>query len=142
MRAEAQRVLLVDDEPAMRAVCRLNLELEGFAVLEAAEGREALALAIRERPDLVLLDVMMPTMDGFDIARRLQSNPATTGIPIVFMTALAATDDRRRGFEAGAVGYVVKPFDPVFLGDTVRRMLRRLAAGDRDGLRRELLEEG
>jgi DNA-binding response OmpR family regulator len=135
-------VLLVDDEPAMRALCRVNLELEGFDVLEAGEGREALSLAIRERPDLVLLDVMMPTMDGFDVARRLQSNPATATIPIVFMTALAATDDRRRGLDAGAVAYVVKPFDPVVLGDTVRRLLHRLAAGDRDGLRRELLEEG
>jgi CheY-like chemotaxis protein len=142
MHAEGERVLLVDDEPAMRAVCRLNLELEGFDVLEAAEGREALTLAFRERPDLVLLDVMMPSMDGYDVARRLQSNPATSGIPIVFMTALAATDDRRRGLEAGAVGYVVKPFDPVYLGQTVRRMLDRLAAGDRDVLRREVLEAG
>jgi len=125
----------------MRAVCRLNLELEGFDVLEAAEGKEALALALRERPDLVLLDVMMPAMDGFDVARRLKSNPATSKIPVVFMTALAASDDRRRGFEAGAVGYVVKPFDPVYLGDTVRKTLDRLHAGDHDGLRRELLGE-
>jgi DNA-binding response OmpR family regulator len=126
----------------MRAVCRLNLELEGFDVLEAAEGREALAVALRERPDLVLLDVMMPSMDGYDVARRLQSNPATASIAIVFMTALAARDDRRRGFEAGAVGYVVKPFDPVVLGATIRRMLTRIAAGDREMLRRELLEAG
>jgi putative two-component system response regulator len=139
MRPGGERVLLVDDEPAMRAVCRLNLELEGFDVLEAAEGREALDLALRERPDLVLLDVMMPSMDGFDVARRLRSNPATSRIPVVFMTALAATDDRRRGFEAGGVGYVVKPFDPVYLGETVRHTLDRLAAGDREGLRRELL---
>ena len=126
----------------MRAVCRLNLELEGFDVLEAAEGREALAIAVRERPDLVLLDVMMPTMDGYDVARRLQSNPATTAIPIVFMTALAARDDRRRGFDAGGVGYVVKPFDPVLLGETVKKMLDRIAAGDRELLRQELLEAG
>jgi len=138
----SQRVLLVDDEPAMRAVCRLNLEVEGFDVIEAAEGREALAVALRERPDLVLLDVMMPSMDGYDVARRLQSNPATSKIPVVFMTALAAADDRRRGFEAGGVGYVVKPFDPVYLGEKVRRTLARVAAGDRDGLRRELLQDG
>src|SRR5690349_19556398 len=104
----AGRVLLVDDEPAMRAVCRMNLELEGFDVLEAEEGSTAVKLALRERPDLVLLDVMMPVMDGFDVARQLQSNPATRKIPVVFMTALAAGDDRRRGFDAGAVGYVVK----------------------------------
>lgn len=133
------RVLLVDDEPAMRAVCRMNLELEGFDVLEAAEGAEALRLALRERPDLVLLDVMMPSMDGFAVARGLQENPATSKIPVVFMTALAAGEDRRRGFDAGAVGYVVKPFDPVYLGETVRRTLDRLRKGDRDGLRKELL---
>jgi putative two-component system response regulator len=134
-----ERVLLVDDEPAMRAVCRMNLELEGFDVLEAAEGAEALRLALRERPDLVLLDVMMPAMDGYDVARRLQSHPATSTIPVVFMTALAATDDRRRGFDAGGVGYVVKPFDPVYLGETVRRTLERLRKGDREGLREDLL---
>jgi DNA-binding response OmpR family regulator len=140
MRGGGERVLLVDDEAPMRAVCRLNLELEGFDVLEAEEGREALALASRERPDLVLLDVMMPSMDGFDVARRLQSDPATRTIPVVFMTALAASDDRRRGFDAGGVGYVVKPFDPVHLGATVRHTLDRIAAGDRDGLRREVLD--
>jgi CheY-like chemotaxis protein len=139
MPGRGERVLLVDDEAAMRTVCRMNLELEGFDVLEAAEGAEALKLALRERPDLVLLDVMMPSMDGFDVARRLQSNPATRKIPVVFMTALAAGDDRRRGFEAGAVGYVVKPFDPVYLGETVRHTLDRLEQGDREGLRRELL---
>ena len=134
-------MLLVDDEPAMRAVCRMNLELEGFDVLEAAEGAEALKLALRERPDLVLLDVMMPAMDGYDVARRLQSNPATSKIPVVFMTALAASDDRRRGFDAGAVGYVVKPFDPVYLGETVRQTLGRLERGEREELRQELLLE-
>jgi CheY-like chemotaxis protein len=140
MTGEGQRVLLVDDEPAMRAVCRLNLELEGFDVLEASEGPEALNVAARERPDLVLLDVMMPAMDGFDVARQLQENPRTSRIPVVFMTALAASEDRRRGFDAGGVGYVVKPFDPVHLGDTVRKTLDRVQAGDRDGLRKELLE--
>jgi putative two-component system response regulator len=139
MPGRGECVLLVDDEPAMRAVCRMNLELEGFDVLEAAEGAEALRLALRERPDLVLLDVMMPAMDGYDVARRLQSNPATSTIPVVFMTALAATDDRRRGFDAGGVGYVVKPFDPVYLGETVRRTLERLRKGDREGLREDLL---
>jgi CheY-like chemotaxis protein len=141
MPGRGERVLLVDDEPAMRTVCRMNLELEGFDVLEAREGQEALSIALRERPDLVLLDVMMPSMDGYDVARRLQENPATSRIPVVFMTALAAGEDRRRGFDAGGVGYVVKPFDPVYLGETVRHTLDRLEAGDREGLRRELLGE-
>jgi DNA-binding response OmpR family regulator len=141
MPAAGARVLLVDDEPAMRAVCRLNLELEGFEVIEAAEGQQALALALRERPDLVLLDVMLPLMNGYDVARRLQDNPATTKIPVVFMTALATADDRKRGFEAGGVGYIVKPFDPVYLGEGIRRTLDRLRRGEREDLRQELLGE-
>jgi putative two-component system response regulator len=136
-----ERVLLVDDEPAMRAVCRMNLEMEGFDVLEAAEGEQALALALRERPDLVLLDVMLPRMNGYDVAQRLQSDPATTRIPVVFMTALATADDRKRGFEAGGVGYMVKPFDPVSLGERIRQTLDRLERGEREELRQELLTE-
>jgi DNA-binding response OmpR family regulator len=134
-----KRVLLVDDEPAMRAVCRMNLEMEGFDVLEAAEGEQALALALRERPDLVLLDVMLPRMNGYDVAQRLQSDQATTRIPVVFMTALATADDRKRGFEAGGVGYMVKPFDPVSLGERIRQTLDRLERGEREELRKELL---
>src|SRR5581483_3369307 len=103
------RILLVDDDPAMRALCRLNLELDGFEVLEAADGRQALELARRERPGLVLLDVMIPHVDGFEVARRLLSEPATKHIPIVFITARAALEDRRQGLEAGGLGYVVKP---------------------------------
>jgi DNA-binding response OmpR family regulator len=136
-----ERVLLVDDEPAMRAVCRMNLEMEGFDVLEAAEGEQALALALRERPDLVLLDVMLPRMNGYDVAQRLRSDQATTRIPVVFMTALATADDRKRGFEAGGVGYMVKPFDPVSLGERIRQTLDRLERGEREELRQELLTE-
>jgi putative two-component system response regulator len=141
MPGSGERVLLVDDESAMRDVCRLNLEIEGFDVLEAAEGEQALALALRERPDLVLLDVMLPVMNGYDVARRLQANPATARIPVVFMTALATGDDRKRGFEAGGVGYIVKPFDPVSLGENIRQTLGRLERGEREELRQELLLE-
>jgi len=136
-----ERVLLVDDEPAMRSVCRLNLELEHFEVIEAVDGNEALSLALRERPDLILLDVMLPLMNGYDVAARLRDNPATSKIPVVFMTALAGAEDRKRGYEAGGVGYVVKPFDPVYLGEGIRRTLDRLRAGERDELRHELLSE-
>ena len=136
-----ERVLLVDDEPAMRAVCRLNLEMEGFDVLEAAEGEQALALALRERPDLVLLDVMLPLMNGFDVAGGSRTTRRRAGFPVVFMTALATGDDRKRGFEAGGVGYIVKPFDPVSLGENIRQTLGRLERGEREELRQELLLE-
>ncbi len=133
------RVLVVDDEPAMRALCRVNLQLEGLEVLEAQDGREAITLATAEHPDLMLLDVMMPGVDGWQVALRLQADPETRDIPIVFMTALAAADDRRRGAEAGAVGYLTKPFDPLELGEIVRRTLERLARGEREALRSEIV---
>jgi putative two-component system response regulator len=139
--AQRRRVLVADDEPAMRVLVRVNLEVEGVEVLEARDGLEALDLVARERPDLVLLDVMMPGLDGWEVARRLTDAPETRDIPILFMTALAGTEDRRRGFEAGGVGYIVKPFDPILLGEKVNRTLELLEHGDRDRLRREMLGE-
>jgi CheY-like chemotaxis protein len=138
--APPRRVLVADDEPAMRVLCRVNLQIEGVDVLEARDGSEALEIATRERPDLVLLDVMMPGIDGWDVARRLAQGRATRRIPILFMTALAGSDDRRRGFEAGGVGYIVKPFDPIQLGEKGNRTLELLDKGDRDRLRREMLD--
>jgi CheY-like chemotaxis protein len=137
-----RRVLVADDEPAMRLLARVNLEVEGVEVIEARDGLEALELATRERPDLVLLDVMMPGLDGWEVARRLAAAPRTRELPIVFMTALAGIDDRRRGFEAGGVGYIVKPFDPIVLGEKVARTLELLEHGDRDRLREEMLADG
>jgi len=124
----------------MRVLCRVNLQVDGVEVLEASDGSEALEVATRERPDLVLLDVMMPGIDGWEVARRLEADAATRDIPILFMTALAGADDRRRGFEAGGVGYIVKPFDPIQLGQRVNRTLELLEKGDRDRLRREMLD--
>jgi CheY-like chemotaxis protein len=131
-------VLVVDDEPAMRALCRVNLQLEGIDVLEAQDGREAIAVATAEHPDLVLLDVMMPGVDGWEVAERLEADPATRDVPIVFVTALAGPDDRARGAAVGAVGYLTKPFDPLDLGAIVKRTLDRLARGEREALRSEI----
>lgn len=136
-----RRVLVVDDEPAMRVLVRVNLQVEGVEVVEARDGLEAVEVATRARPDLVLLDVMMPGLDGWEVARRLGAAPETRDIPILFMTALAGLEDRRRGFEAGGVGYIVKPFDPILLGERVNRTLELLEHGDRDRLRREMLGE-
>jgi CheY-like chemotaxis protein len=139
--ASRRRVLVADDEPAMRVLVRVNLEVEGVEVLEARDGPEALDVAARERPDLLLLDVMMPGLDGWEVAHRLADAPETRDVPIIFMTALAGPEDRRRGFEAGGVGYIVKPFDPILLGEKVNRTLELLEHGDRDRLRREMLDE-
>jgi CheY-like chemotaxis protein len=129
-------VLVVDDERSIRLLCRVNLAAAGMDVLEAANGREGLELARKERPDLVLLDVMMPQLDGWAVARELAADEQTREIPIVFLTARADPADRRLGEQLGGVGYVVKPFDPVTIGDLVEDVLVRIERGERDQLER------
>ena len=136
----APLILLVDDERAIRTICRVNLEGDGLAVNEAADGAEALEQVKRERPSLVLLDVMMPGVDGWKVAEQLVADDETREIPVVFLSARAAFEDRLRAQELGAVGYVVKPFDPIELGGRVRDVLERVARGEREQLNRELSE--
>jgi two-component system, OmpR family, phosphate regulon response regulator PhoB len=138
----APLVLLVDDEPAIRTICRVNLEGDGLAVTEANDGAEALQVVKRARPSLVLLDVMMPGVDGWRVAEALAEDDDTREIPVVFLSARAAEEDRLRAQELGAVGYVVKPFDPIELAGIVRGVLERVARGEREQLNRELSEEG
>jgi len=136
----AEHVLLVDDERAVRIVCRVNLEADGMTVTEAADGEEALELVRSERPSLVLLDVMMPRVDGWTTAERLHEEPETRDIPVVFISARTTPEDRVRAQKLGAVGYVVKPFDPVGLGGLVREVLERIRLGEREQLNCELAE--
>jgi DNA-binding response OmpR family regulator len=135
-------VLLVDDERAIRTICRVNLEGDGLAVNEATDGAEALEEVKRERPSLVLLDVMMPGVDGWSVAAQLAEDNETRDIPIVFLSARAAHEDRLHAQELGAVGYVVKPFDPLELSGVVREVLGRVARGEREQLNRDLSDEG
>ena len=135
-------VLLVDDEVAIRTICRVNLEGDGFAVLEAKDGAGALDEVRRQRPSLVLLDVMMPGIDGLDVAERMAADPGTRDIPVVFLSARVAMEDRLRAQELGAVGYLVKPFDPLELAAKVRDVLERIARGEREQLNRDLSGEG
>jgi CheY-like chemotaxis protein len=136
----APLVLLVDDEPAIRTICRVNLEGDGLSVSEAADGAEALEEVAREQPSLVLLDVMMPSVDGWTVAEQLAIDEETRDIPVVFLSARAAEEDRLRAQELGAVGYVIKPFDPIELARVVRHVLERIARGEREQLNRELSE--
>jgi DNA-binding response OmpR family regulator len=135
------RVLVIDDESPIRLLCRINLEAEGMEVLEAADGLSGLDAARLERPDVILLDVMMPGLDGWRVAEELLDDERTAGIPIVFLTARAELRDRARGLDLGGVDYVTKPFNPIDLAPLVRDLLRRVAAGERDALRREKLNE-
>lgn len=134
-------MLLVDDELAIRTICRVNLEGDGLAVDEATDGAEALEAVKRERPSLVLLDVMMPGVDGWSVAAQLAEDAETRDIPIVFLSARAAYEDRLHAQELGAVGYVVKPFDPLELSGVVREVLGRVARGEREQLNRDLSDE-
>jgi DNA-binding response OmpR family regulator len=135
------RVLVIDDEAPIRLLCRVNLEAEKMEVLEASDGPTGLELARGERPDVILLDVMMPGLDGWRVAERLIEDPETKEIPIIFLTARAEFRDRARGLDIGGIDYVTKPFNPVELADLVRGLLARLERGERDELRREKLND-
>ena len=135
------RVLVIDDEPPIRLLCRVNLEAEGMEVLEAADGPTGLQKAKSRRPDVILLDVMMPGLDGWRVAEELLDDPTTQEIPIVFLTARAEFRDRARGLDIGGIDYITKPFNPVELAPLVRGLLGRLEAGERDELRREKLSD-
>lgn len=135
------RVLVIDDEAPIRLLCRVNLEAEGMSVLEASDGPSGLALAQAELPDVVLLDVMMPGLDGWGVAENLLDDASTAEIPIIFLTARAEFRDRARGLDIGGVDYITKPFNPVELAPLVRGLLDRLERGERDELRSEKLTE-
>jgi DNA-binding response OmpR family regulator len=135
------RVLVVDDEAPIRLLCRVNLEAEGMQVLEAADGLAGVEAARAERPDVILLDVMMPGMDGWQVAERLVEDDTTNHIPLIFLTARAELRDRARGLELGGVDYITKPFNPVELASVVEELLERVRRGERDELRREKIAE-
>jgi len=139
--ADPTRVLVVDDEAPIRLLCRVNLEAEGMEVLEAADGPTGVEVARAERPDVLLLDVMMPGMDGWEVAERLLEDELTSEIPLVFLTARAELRDRARGIELGGVDYITKPFNPLELASIIQGMLERVRRGERDELRREKIAE-
>jgi DNA-binding response OmpR family regulator len=134
-------VLVIDDEAPIRLLCRVNLEAERMSVLEASDGPSGLDAARTEQPDVILLDVMMPGLDGWGVAEALLEDERTAKIPIIFLTARAEFRDRARGLDIGGVDYITKPFNPVELAPLVRSLLDRLERGERDELRREKLNE-
>jgi CheY-like chemotaxis protein len=116
-------ILIVDDDPVIQKLLSVNFEMEGYLVLTANDGVEGLEKAQSELPDLVLVDVMMPRMDGLEAAHRLKSDPATKHIPVVLLSAKAQSTDVHGGLEAGADDYVTKPFDPLELLDKVAALI-------------------
>jgi DNA-binding response OmpR family regulator len=138
---ESTTVLVIDDEAPIRLLCRVNLEAEGMRVLEASDGPSGLDAARGDVPDVILLDVMMPGLNGWQVAEELLEDERTRRIPIVFLTARAELRDRARGLDVGGVDYVTKPFNPIELASLVRDVLDRVARGERDELRREKISE-
>ena len=116
-------VLVVDDDPVIQRLLRVNFEMEGYTVLVASDGLEGLARARSERPDIVVLDIMMPKMSGLDVARTLKSDPDTADIPVMLLSAKAQEADLRAGDESGADGYLTKPFDPLLLLQRVEELI-------------------
>ena len=124
------RILVVDDSPVNVKLLEAKLTAEYYDVLPALSGREALALAEAESPDLILLDVMMPEMDGYETCRRLRANPRTRHVPVVMVTALTDVSDRVRGLEAGADDFLSKPLNDIALFARVRSLVRLAGDGE------------
>ncbi len=118
-------ILLVEDEAALVTLLRYNLEREGFRLIEARDGEEALVLAKEEKPDLILLDWMLPLMSGLEVCRQLRRAPENREVPIILLTARGEETDKIRGLDSGADDYITKPFSPAELIARIRAVLRR-----------------
>jgi two-component system, chemotaxis family, chemotaxis protein CheY len=120
------RILVVDDDPGIRALCSAVLGAEGYDVTEAADGREGFERAVTDDPDLLLLDIKMPVLDGFELAVALRRDARTRHLPFVFVTGEAEPDVQGHAFSVGALGFFAKPFEPSALTELVRRLLEQL----------------
>jgi CheY-like chemotaxis protein len=121
--AAGARILICDDDPAILRVLQVNLEVEGYETLLAHHGEEALKIAGSEKPDLIILDIMMPRMDGYQTCDALKADPETKGIPVVFLSAKAQDSDIEKGKSYEVEDYITKPFDPDTLIEVVERVI-------------------
>jgi DNA-binding response OmpR family regulator len=117
------KVLVVDDEVNITQILEFSIGAEGFDVMTAQNGEEAIEKARREQPDLIILDIMMPKIDGYEACRILKANPLTKNIPVVLLTAKGRDIDKRLGMEVGATDYIVKPFSPNKLIERINQLL-------------------
>ena len=122
---DRQTVLVADDDDDIRLLVAYRMEKAGYAVLQARDGEEAVSLALEHRPDLAIIDVMMPRLDGYEATRQLRERDETKRMPIILLTARAQEADVQRGFEAGADDYIRKPFSPQELRARVQAILGR-----------------
>jgi two-component system response regulator RpaA len=136
------RILVIDDDQAIAELVKVNLELSGHQVVTANDGIKGLALAQQNRPDMIILDIMMPDLDGFTVCQRLRQNPNTQHIPVLMLTALGMTKDKVTGFDSGADDYLVKPFEIPELQVRVRALLRRSGSVPQSASLPEVLTSG
>ena len=119
------KVLVVDDEEYIQHILNFSFGAEGYEVITAADGEEAVTMARSEKPDIIVLDIMMPKMDGYEACKQIKADPQTQGIPVILLTAKGREVDRKLGAEAGADDYVVKPFSPGRLIERVEGFIKR-----------------
>ncbi len=136
------KILVIDDDLAINELIKVNLELAGYKVIQAFDGVKGFALAKQECPCLVVLDVMMPEVDGFTVAQRIRKNSETAEVPIIMLTALSQLNDKVKGFNIGVDDYLVKPFEMDELLVRVRALLKRTAQIPKSAATRELLSVG
>jgi two-component system phosphate regulon response regulator PhoB len=133
------KILVVDDEPGVVEIAQVNLEPEGYTVLGASDGLEGLAKIRSAKPNLVILDIMMPQMDGWEMLQRMEADPEMAGIPVIMLTAKTQNEDILRGLEGGAVEYITKPFYPENLVASVHIILKAFDPRLRQGWRENLI---
>jgi len=133
----ARKILAVDDEPSIVRLVTAALNARGYEVIAATNGEEALEMVAREKPDLIVCDIMMPKMDGREVARRLAADPATKGIPLIFLSAIGDIQDQLSTLDEAGQEYLTKPFNPSELGNYVDAMLDPARKGEIEKLRRQ-----
>jgi two-component system alkaline phosphatase synthesis response regulator PhoP len=126
---DRKRILVVDDEIYIVHILEFTLTMEGYDVITAADGEEALRKVRDDRPDLVVLDIMMPKMDGYEVCRRLRQDEEAQGLPVILLSAKGRPIDRETGLEVGADDYIVKPFSPRRLLEKIKDLLQRQELG-------------
>ncbi len=136
-----KKILIIDDEPGVVEILRVNLEWEGYDICEAFDGREGWEKARSEKPDLVILDVMMPQMSGLELLTRLKADPQICAVPVLMLTVRAEDGDVVQALEKGAVEYLTKPFEPLNLIRVVRKILEELDQPGREAHRQHLIEQ-
>ncbi len=136
------RILIIDDDPAISDLVSINLEMAGYDVQQAMDGIKGQALAVQLQPDLIMLDLMLPNVDGFTVCQRLRRDERTSDIPVLMLTALGQVQDKIQGFDSGADDYLTKPFDVEEMLARVRALLRRTDRIPQAAKHSEILNQG